>query len=56
MKFLRHFLEHLPPSLYIFQPPVTLQILIFKKSFNDIFCSGSKDLSNGIYGYSICQC
>ena len=56
MKFLRHFLEPLSPGLYIFQPTVTLQILIFKKSCNNIFCSGSKDLSNGIYGYSICQC
>ena len=56
MKFLRHFLEPLSLGLYIFQPPVTLQILIFKKSCNHIFCSESKDLSNGICGYSIYQC
>ena len=53
MTFLRHFLEPLSPGLYIFQPPVTLQILVFKKSCNNIFRSGSKDLSNGIWLFNL---
>ena len=37
MKFLRNFLEPLSPGLYIFQTPVTLQVLIVKKCCNNSF-------------------
>ena len=42
MKFQRHFLEPLSPGLYTFQPPVTLQILIFKNSCIIFFVQGQK--------------
>ena len=47
--FVLYFSEILSPWIVKFKPPGTFKILIFMKSRNEIFCSESKDLSNGMH-------